>query len=123
MSADNLTKNLTKVPNLTNVPLVHRDDNVQSRKKVTEVTNLTNVPLVHGDDNVQSQKDVIYACTICDKSYDKKSSFNSHMRIKHRNNKESDLEKGTKTTQKNRGQAFSQWIENELDRPLCKHGN
>ena len=95
-------------------------DNVQSCKKSKEVTNLTNVPLVHGYDNVQSNKDVIYACTICDKSYDKKSSYNSHMRIKHRNNKESDLEKGTKTTQRNRGQAFSQWIENEIDRPLLQ---
>ena len=61
-----------------------------------------------------------YACTICDKSYDKKSSFQSHMRIKHRATKESDLEKGTKTTQRNKGQAFSQWIENERDRPLLQ---
>ena len=120
MSSDNLTKKITEVPNLTNVRLVHGNDNIQFSKKITAVPNLTNVPLVHGDDNSQSRKDVIYACTICDKSYDKRSSFNSHMRIKHRNNKESDLEKGTKTTQKNRGQAFSQWIENELDRPLLQ---
>ena len=87
-------------------------------KRMTEVPNLTNVPLVHGDDKVPPRKDGIYACNICDKTYDKKSSFHSHMRTKHRANKESELEKGTKTTQKSRGQAFSQWIENEVDRPL-----
>ena len=40
------------------------------------------------------------------------------MRTKHRATKESDVEKGTKTTQKSKGLAFSQWIENEKDRPL-----
>ena len=40
------------------------------------------------------------------------------MRIKHRAAKESDVEKGTKTTQKVKGIAFSQWFENEKDRPL-----
>ena len=117
MSAENLTKIMTEVPNLTSVPLVHGDDKVPPRK---EVPNLTNVPLVHGDDKVPPRKDVIIACIICDKSYEKKSSFHSHMRTKHRAHKESELEKGTKTTQKNRGQAFSQWIENEVDRPLLQ---
>ena len=69
-------------------------------KKTTEVPNLSNVTMVSGDDKVPSRKDVLFACTICDKSYDKKSSFQSHMRTKHRANKESDLEKGTKTTQR-----------------------
>ena len=72
MSAENLTKNMTEVPNVTNVTLVS------------------------GDDKVSSNKDVIFACIISDKSYDKKSSFQSHMRTKHRTNKNSDLEKGPK---------------------------
>ena len=109
MSAENVQKKTQHATNLTNVALAHGDDKGQPRKNLT---NITNVALVDRDDKI------IYACTMCDKSYDKKSSYHSHMRIKHRATKELDVEKGNKTTQKNKGILFSQWIENETDRPL-----
>ena len=88
-------------------------------QKTPGATNMTDVTLASGDDKGQSQKDVLYACTMCDKSYDKKSSYQSHMRLKHRAAKEVELEKGTKTTQKKKGHGiYYQWIENEKDKNL-----
>ena len=79
----------------------------------------TNVPLAPNDDKVPSNKDVVFSCNICDKSYHIKSSFQSHMRLKHKPNKESDMEKGTKTTNKKKEEMFYSWVENEKDdRPL-----
>ena len=110
MSAESiLPKKIHDASNLTNVTLASEHDKGQSRKNMT---NLTNVALASGDDKV------IYACNICDKSYDKKSSYHSHMRTKHKAAKETDVEKGKTTTQKNKAQGFHQWIENEVDRPM-----
>ena len=88
------------------------------QKKTTGATSLTDVTLASIDDKGPSNKDVLFACNVCDKSYDKKSSYHSHVRTKHRATKELDVEKGTKTTQKSKGISFSQWIENETERPL-----
>ena len=106
MSAENVQKKTQDAAKLTNVTLAPEGDKGTTRK------NLTNASLVDGDDKV------MYACTMCEKSYVKKSSYHSHMRTKHRATKELDMEKGTKTTQKRKGISFSQWIENETDRPL-----
>ena len=86
--------------------------------KTQGVASFTNVPLAPVDDKGPARNPVIYACHSCDKSYDKKSSYQSHMRTKHRVTKEVEVEKGTNTTQRKKGQGFSQWIENEVDRPL-----
>ena len=109
MSAENVPKKTQDATNLTNVALASGGDKGQPRKNMTSMTNVT---LVNGDDKI------LYSCTMCDKTYDKKSSYHSHMRTKHRATKESDVEKETKTTQKNKGISFSQWIENETERPL-----
>jgi hypothetical protein len=95
MSAENVQKKTQDAAKLTNVTLAPEGD------KGTTSKNVTNASLVDGDDKV------MYACTMCDKSYDKKSSYHSHMRTKHRATKELDMEKGTKTTQKRKGISFS----------------
>ena len=90
-------------------------------RKTPGATDMTDVTLASGGDKGPSQKDVLYACNMCDKSYDKKSSFQSHMRLKHRAAKEIEVEKGTQTTQKKKGQGiYYQWIENEKDKNLWR---
>ena len=95
MSAQSGSKKTPKVNNLTNGTLATGDDTAP--KRMQDISKLTNVTLVTGDDKV------LYAYNVCDKSYDKKSSYHSHMRTKHRATKESEVEKGTKTTQKKKG--------------------
>ena len=63
--------------------------------------------------------DVVYPYTQCDKTYNIRSSFQSHMRQKHKaNTKTSDNEKVKQDTQKksNTGQSF--WVVFERERPL-----
>ena len=84
--------------------------------KKTQVANLTNVTLAPEHDMGPPRNNVIFSCNFCDKSYDKKTSYQSHMRLKHKPTKESEVEKGAKTPQKKSGQGV--WIENECDRPL-----
>ena len=84
-------------------------------KKAT-VARLPDVTLAPEHDMGPTRNSVIYACNICDKSYDKKSSYQSHMRLKHKPTKESEVEKGAKVPQKKSGLGL--WIENEVDRPL-----
>ena len=52
--------------------------------KKTPVAGLTDVTLAPEHDMGPTRNSVIYACNICDKSYDKKSSYQSHMRLKHK---------------------------------------
>ena len=80
------------------------------------MASLTNVTLAPGNDMGPPRNNVIYACNICDKSYDKKSSYQSHMRLKHKPTKESEVEKGDKAPQRKSDRVL--WIENEFDRPL-----
>ena len=87
-------------------------------QKTLGATNMTDVTLASGGDKGPSPKDVLYDCNLCDKSYDKKSSYQSHMRLKHRAAKEVEMEKGTQTTQKKKGLIFYQWIENEKNKNL-----
>ena len=87
-----------------------------SLTKKTPVASLTNVTLAPEPDMGPPRNNVIFACNICDKYYDKKTSYQSHMRLKHKPTKESEVEKGTKPNQKKIGQGL--WIENKLDRPL-----
>ena len=61
--------------------------------------------------------DVVYACYQCDRTYKIKSSFQSHMRMKHKGNKVSDIEKGQQGTQKKPISSYSMWVENELEIP------
>ena len=86
--------------------------------KTPGITGLTDVTLASGGDKGPNHKDVLFACNLCDKSYDKKSSYQSHMRLKHKAGKEVEMEKGTQTTQKKKGLVFYQWIENEKDKNL-----
>ena len=80
------------------------------------MANLTNVTLAPDNEMGPPRNMVIYACNICDKSYDKKTSYQSHMRLKHKATKESEVEKGAKVPQKKSGQVL--WFENEVGRPL-----
>ena len=63
--------------------------------------------------------DVVYSCTICDKSYKIKSSFQSHMRLKHKD-MQSDVEKGQKATQRKTTSAYTISVENEKEQPLMR---
>ena len=86
-------------------------------KKKTPVSSFTNVTMAPEHDMGPPRNNVIFACNICDKSYNKKTSYQSHMRLKHKPSKESEVEKGTcKANQKRSGQGV--WIENKMDRPL-----
>ena len=61
---------------------------------------------------------VYYKCDHCDKSYTIKSSYQSHLRLKHKAAKAAEeLENGNKTAKKKRVGAFNMWIENEHQKP------
>ena len=64
--------------------------------------------------------DVAYSCDHCDKTYNIKSSFQSHMRLKHKANKASEeAEKGRGISdRKNTAPGYALWVENERDRPM-----
>ena len=60
---------------------------------------------------------VYYKCDQCDKSYTIKSSYQSHMRLKHKTAKAAEeLESGNKTARKKKVGAFNMWIENEHEK-------
>ena len=61
---------------------------------------------------------VLYKCDLCNKSYTIKSSYQSHISLKHKASKASEeLENGNKTSRKKRAEAWNTWIENENDNP------
>ena len=64
--------------------------------------------------------DVVYKCDQCDKSYSIKSSYQSHMRLKHKADKAADvLENGNKTGRKKNVEANHMWIENENEKLMA----
>ena len=86
-------------------------ENLQNN--TNDEAHVNDITLVPNDDKVPTNKDGVFPCNICDKSYNIKSSFQSHMRLKHKGNKDSDMEKGTKTTKKKKQGGFFLWVENK----------
>ena len=61
---------------------------------------------------------VLYNCDLCNKRYTIKTSYQSHMRLKHKASKASEeLENGNKTSRKKKAEAWNTWIENETENP------
>ena len=58
----------------------------------------------------------VFKCDECSKAYTIKSSYQSHMRLKHKANKVSeDIENGSNTSKKKTTTAYKMWTENEVD--------
>ena len=58
----------------------------------------------------------VFKCDKCNKAYTIKSSYQSHMRLKHKANKVSeDIENGSNTSRKKTTSAYKMWTENEVD--------
>ena len=72
--------------------------------------------------------DVVYECNQCDKKYAIKSSFQSHLRLKHRANKDSEAERAESggngnpyrlaTGGGNKKKTPEIWVDNERGMPL-----
>ena len=64
--------------------------------------------------------DVAFSCDQCDKTYNIKASFQSHMRLKHKANKASEEAEngGGKSDRKTYTPGYAMWVENEKDRPM-----
>ena len=62
----------------------------------------------------------VYKCDECNKTYAIKGSYQSHMRLKHKANKASEvLENGNNTSKKKPSSGYHMWTENEIgDMPL-----
>ena len=61
---------------------------------------------------------VLYKCDLSDKSYTIKSSYHSHLRLKHKAVKSADgLENGSNASRRKKDVALSTWIENEIEDP------
>ena len=58
----------------------------------------------------------LFKCDECNKAYTIKSSYQSHMRLKHKANKVSeDIENGSNTSKKKTTSAYRMWTENKVD--------
>ena len=64
--------------------------------------------------------DVAYSCDHCDKTYNKKASFQSHLRLKHKGNKASEEAEngGGKSDRKTSTSGYAHWVENEKNMPM-----
>ena len=70
--------------------------------------------------NMTGNTDVAFSCDHCDKTYNIKASFQSHMRLKHKANKASEKAEngGGNSGRKNTTPGYALWVENEKNRPM-----